>query len=325
MADSRVSSQVAQGQKTVVAVGGVSQFEAESGVHIKRDAPLILTSQDGTTWTEVNLVASAAAHAPIKSVTYGNGRFVAVGGQIVTEEPHWYRTHTVWNSKNGSDWTHHQIEGLQESLGDTVYFKGQFLTIDSTGCLWLSETGAQWQKGPQVDIGYNPRFTVGGDTLLLTGEGDAILASTDGKVWMTHLLGETRNPGLRVTTLLAKGAEVVGLAMYDCCFGEIPGGISYYSFRFDPKNISSFPLIEIENGSFFSSSLSFFNGKYVSAGDKVGTSDNLIHWQVQTVDPSIDFLTLLPFNESLFALAFDRILRTEDATAWSEVYRQQQR
>lgn len=80
----------------------------------------ILTSPDGLHWT----VRAQGADLSLESVTYGGGRFVAVGGRSVGNP----LSSTILTSEDGIDWTRASAP-IDTMLSQVVYGGGQYMAV----------------------------------------------------------------------------------------------------------------------------------------------------------------------------------------------------
>ena len=127
----------------------------------------ILTSSNGTSWTERN----SGTSEPLHGVTYGNGIFVTVGG-----------SGTIITSSNGTSWTQRN-SGTSDSLRDITYGNGIFVTVGGYGIILTSSNGTSWTERnsgtsePLHGVNYGKRLFV------IVGSSRTILTSTDGTSW----------------------------------------------------------------------------------------------------------------------------------------------
>ena len=116
---------------------------------------------------------SSGALPDLNDVTWGNGRFVAVGlqGRILTSPDG-----TAWTARNPGD-------GV-ESLTAVLHFEGRFLAAGAAGVTTSSVDGEAWEPGStgsSADIlGLAHGSGVG---VVAVGRGGAILHSSAGLVW----------------------------------------------------------------------------------------------------------------------------------------------
>jgi hypothetical protein len=114
----------------------------------------------------------------LQAVTWGGGRYVAVGGEWVVV------------SEDGRQWTARQVNGF--GAGDVIWAAGEYLAVGDSG-IWRSAEGLDWTS---VD-GAAPR------NLFRLSHGDGVYVALDryGRAWMTSDLAswssETLGPNLQ--------------------------------------------------------------------------------------------------------------------------------
>src|SRR5690606_31434354 len=92
----------------------------------------VMTSPDGINWTAH---ASANDAAVWNSVTYGNGKFVAVASNG-----------DAMSSSDGETWVYHDT-GLDNAWNGVTYGNGKFVAVAISGTgnrVMTSEDGATW-------------------------------------------------------------------------------------------------------------------------------------------------------------------------------------
>jgi len=174
---------VTYGNGTFVAVGSV--WSENDGQYFAS----ILTSPDGTTWTEQHRVAS---NAYLRCVAYGNGLFVAGGAEYVAPDRH----AIILTSPDGSTWASQSV-GTNTTYGPDkiAYGNGVFVAVGVRRFMGFSiVTGMTSPDGITWSTSFGGRFiysvffangtfvAVGGDC----NEGgcvSAIHTSPDGVTW----------------------------------------------------------------------------------------------------------------------------------------------
>src|ERR1043165_9289752 len=113
----------------------------------------------------------------LSAVSYGNGRFVAVG---------W--NGTILMSVDGIDWVQ-QPSGIQDSLTGIVYGNGKFVAVGST--IWNSSDGVNWVKRFSGDVGsiFLSDVAFGNDLFVAVGGYGTVLTSADGENWVRQDVG----------------------------------------------------------------------------------------------------------------------------------------
>jgi hypothetical protein len=171
----------------------------------------ILTSTDGVTWTRQGPSASS-----LYSVTYAQGMFVAVGGQVLTSSDGlvWTnppspardrlnavtwgggqfvavgRNANIITSTNGTNWAL-RLHGEDTSfLQGVAYGNGRFVAAGQSSAVMTSSNGVswQWQQVPAALWGYpdieDVQFANG--QFVVVGANGFLATSPDGLVWTRH-------------------------------------------------------------------------------------------------------------------------------------------
>jgi len=175
----------------------------------------ILTSSNGTTWTERNSWISEELY----EVTYGNGLFVTVGdkGTILTslDENSWTertsgtsrhlrgvtfgdglfvtvgRSGTILTSSNGTSWKKRNIE-TSEWLSGVTYGNGLFVTVGEDGIILTSSNGTHWKERKSGTSRYLYGVTYGNGLFVTVGSWGNILTSSNGTRWKERKSGTSR-------------------------------------------------------------------------------------------------------------------------------------
>lgn len=96
----------------------------------------IATSPDGVTWTARTLTPSEEGFPPaLSDVTYGEGRFVAVGRTWTSD--------TAWYSDDGINWSLATSGGYGD-WNEVTYANGRFVVVGDSGGIMYSDDGASW-------------------------------------------------------------------------------------------------------------------------------------------------------------------------------------
>ena len=141
----------------------------------------LLTSADQTNWL---LRQSGAIDFSIRSITYGAGQFVGVGGgwrDILRNPGSHYNT--IVTSTDGIVWIQRQA-GTSYMLTDVVYAEGQFVAVGSPDTVITSTDGVNWvQRRSGTQSGFGAIAYGNGQ---FVAAGDSIVSSTDGVTWIEH-------------------------------------------------------------------------------------------------------------------------------------------
>ncbi len=296
--------------KQLIVVGGL-QNAGE-----KRRAALLMTSENDGQWTAIKLPPSPSA--PLKAIAYGKGKFVAVGGEIVTAEPTWFKSHVIFTSSDGASWKSSEIPNFDSFFDDLVFFKDRFIAIDSEGYIWLSIDGSDWKKQNKLEIGFRPKFTSIPEKLIVTGEGNALFMSEDGETWKSFSVGEDPR-SLRITAVASLKKEIYGILYFDCCFGEMPENNQTFWFNLGVDSAAA--LHEVLPKGMFISALSVFKNGFVGlSGDKIVTSPDLQNWNSTEFTSGLNFQKVLVTDAGIYVLESNHVLFSSDAKTWKTIY-----
>jgi triacylglycerol esterase/lipase EstA (alpha/beta hydrolase family) len=144
----------------------------------------IVTSTDAVNWTEIDFTGSIYS---LDAITYGNGRFVAVGfaGGYAA---------TILTSEDGLNWTQ-QIAGTTDDCQAVCYGNGQFVISGNPGLILTSPDGITWTNRGSITQGQLPGIAYGNGTYVSVGYAPgfyyvgAAFSSADGITWNSHLFG----------------------------------------------------------------------------------------------------------------------------------------
>jgi len=146
------------------------------------DNGTILTSPDGTTWTQrTSPPGPFGARVHLYDVTYGNGLFVTVGGD----------NGTILTSPDGTTWAKRNSGTSEEFLG-VAYGNGIFLTIGLNGNILISPDGTTWTEGSyenSYSYGFFKAATYGNGLFVTVSKNGAIQTSPDGTTWTERTSG----------------------------------------------------------------------------------------------------------------------------------------
>ena len=176
-------SGVTSGPQGFVAVGGFWPLLST----------VIVTSPDGIIWTSRDSgITNNFITDPRRmlAVTYGNGRYVAVGatGSIVT-------------SLNAANWTPISEEPTTNHLGAIIFTNGGFLAVGTSGVTLKSVTGTAWTQVTTGITNTLRAITYANGTYVVVGDGGVIATSTDGNTW-------------------SRARSDVTTALYGVCYGN---------------------------------------------------------------------------------------------------------
>ena len=142
------------------------------------DSGTILTSSDGTTWT--NRRDTSVTTEDLYGVTYANGTFVTVGDNIIL------------SSSDGTTWT--SRSSVSGALFNTVnYGNGTFVAVGQSGIIYTSSDGITWTSRTSGTSEHIWGIASGNGIFVAVGYSGTILTSPDGTTWTSRTSGTTNN------------------------------------------------------------------------------------------------------------------------------------
>jgi hypothetical protein len=253
----------------------------------------------------------------IKSVAYGNGTFVAVGGEWIS-----LTTLTGENWFSRSRGTGNYLEGVFFGQGQfyaggiEVGFQGAY----TSALIYASDDGIVWSGRARIELpGINNSFvsiTQGGGTLVAVGGSGRIATSQDGTVWVDRLsptnvtyrsvaYGNGRFVAVALATaiesqdgitwsLRSLPAKLLGISFGSGLFVGVGGNgailTSETGENWTPRDSGTTNhLLAVVHG----------NGVFVAVGKVVLSSTNGIDWTPHPV-PSTDYLTSVAYGGGSF-------------------------
>lgn len=145
--------------------------------------PILMHSPDGRTFT---LSTQSLADVPLRSVAFGNGTFVAVGGELFSAPgaSEFQESSTILFSADGATWQ--EAAGIPtEALTGVAFGNGGFVAVGRSGGTYSSVDGATFSKGPVLTS--SPFFqgiVFGAGVFVAYGEGNTAFVSPDGAAFM---------------------------------------------------------------------------------------------------------------------------------------------
>lgn len=141
--------------------------------------PILMHSTDGRSYT---VSTQSLADVPLRSVVFGNGMFVAVGGELfsVAGQSGFQESSTILFSADGTTWK--EAAGIPtEALMGIAFGNGVFVALGQHGGTYSSTDGATFSKGPVLTS--SPFFqgiVFGAGTFVAYGEGNSVFVSPNG-------------------------------------------------------------------------------------------------------------------------------------------------
>ncbi len=133
----------------------------------------ILSSTDGSNWTEVN-INDNISNIYLKSVIYANGVYVAVGSDD-----------TILTSNDGTNWVKDNLTTTMD-LQDVTYGAGKFIAVGYSSTVLISSDGFNWEAASQSTPNNSWIQSVthdGSEFVALDFFGSKIYTSENGDSW----------------------------------------------------------------------------------------------------------------------------------------------
>lgn len=193
-------------------------------------------SEDGINWTEIEDLASGT----IKSMTYGNGKFVGVTFS------------TLVYSEDGINWT--KIENSTVSNAVIAYGDGKFVAIDDA-YIYNSEDGINWNNVGEHGVFGNIRCITYGNGKFVAGATQSTIGvSENGINWSFN----------KIETGSAVSSAFSAIAYGKGKFVALDNNWFYHAYSEDGINWTRIEDLVIKGSSRVSSNMTYGNGKFVA-------------------------------------------------------------
>ena len=147
-----------------VAVGSMTEIDRRVSGGYREISGVVMRSTDGATWTEPSMVDGTNT---LRGVTWGDGRFVVVGGRPDGG--------TIHHSADGLRWTAASGVSVADLLNGVTWGGGRFVAVGglTDGTIHHSADGAAWTAASGVDEGTGAFYGVawGGGRFVAVGSG----------------------------------------------------------------------------------------------------------------------------------------------------------
>jgi predicted RecA/RadA family phage recombinase len=257
-------------------------------------------AQVGIDWT----IRTSASDNSWRSVTYGNGLFVAVSSDGSGDR--------VMTSPDGINWTS-QTSAADKSWQSVTYGNGLFVAVGSYGGVMTSPNGINWTSRTDPANNSWRSVTFGNDLFVAVsedGSGNRVMTSPDGINWTIQTstadnlwYGVTYGNGLFVAVAANSNIDKVMTS---------PDGISW-SNRAAPNNAWN--------------SVTYGNELFVAvaqtgSGTRVMTSPDGINWTTRTSAANNNWSSVTFGNDLFVAVSFNngtgnRIMTSPDGINWT--------
>jgi hypothetical protein len=137
--------------------------------------PLIASSPDGVTWT-LHDAPPTTDYSYLESVSYGDGRFVAMGAGNNPPRP------LLYTSEDGIEWTAQPVPFQSYERLERFEFSGGVFLASGHWTVWKSLDGIQWTAHP-APFRFDD-FAFGDGRFVGVGWFGTIAVSADGETWI---------------------------------------------------------------------------------------------------------------------------------------------
>ena len=295
------------------------------------DGGHVVTSTDGITWQKVD----SGTTYQLGAVSYGNGRFVAVGAAAGGGVPVYSDNGLDWSSGNntgcnlsgmvfdgndflavgtwgnacvarstdGVNWTKSN-PGLDERLYDVTHANGRYVVVGQNGLIATSEDGVSWTPRESWTTGFLSGVTHGPDGFLAVGQSGPVIMSPDGEEWQQVY----PEPGEGLKDILHDGERFVAVGEKGTLMNSIDGA-QWTRSLVGAETLHAI-ILHADVG-------------YLAAG-AAGTllwSDDLVNWETRTTGVSQDLYDLIR-GGGLYLLVGEggTLLTSVDGASWDEQF-----
>jgi hypothetical protein len=262
---------IAYGNNLIVAVG---------------DSCWILSSSDGITWT--NLEYNLYPKNTLYSITYGNGKFVAVGFDMIL------------TSTDGVNWTRITL-GTPGTFSSVIFSNDLFVAAGENGIILTLSDGITWtlrNSSPWRNI-FSLTYT--NNQFIAISNGNATLSSPDGFTWTEQFI----YPTYLFRSIIYVNNQIIVVG--DSGIIETSSdGTTWTEQQSGTKD----GLVSIAYG----------NGQYIAVGNggKVIASNDGIYWSNKTSGTTESFILLIYGNDEFMTIGNrGTILTSPDGISWT--------
>jgi hypothetical protein len=141
----------------------------------------------GLSWVHVQRLTEMPAaddEFNLRSITFANGLFVAVGHKILT-------------SPDGKTWTERTNPGI-EWFGGVQYGNGRFVAAGGSGVSAYSDDGMTWTAGGHQIQSAVRNLAFGNGVFMAASDNQDWFNSTNGEMWILDSAGHPKDPGSNI-------------------------------------------------------------------------------------------------------------------------------
>jgi hypothetical protein len=161
---------------------------------------LIVISTDAINWTFLD--GAVDARYSLRAITFGAGRFVAVGG-----------THLgyAFSSVDGISWSVTELPKLSFIPAGVVFGNGRFVAAGGEGMVDVSTDGVNWMRATPSGARWNAQSVSYAQGHFLVVVQDGVLSSRDGTKWIRDFLQSPPTGGIQGIAYNTGNYVTVGL------------------------------------------------------------------------------------------------------------------
>jgi hypothetical protein len=172
---------VTHGNGRFVAVGNVATYT--EGLGAPDNEPFVVSSTDGAAWTRHD---AGLPRLELTDVAFGNGLFVAVGGEKFTDN----ERSLILTSPDGESWTE-VTSPTTEEFERVTFGDGVFMALTWDGSAFLSNDGETFTPGGELNDDLTPGgLAFGAGTFVAHGYNPKVSLSTSGQAFVSATVPE---------------------------------------------------------------------------------------------------------------------------------------
>jgi len=191
----------------------------------------VLFSDNGHDWVDRSIVGVSE----FKAVTYGEGKFIAVGKASDNSD-------VIYSSEDGETWNKVTTAAPSKQLYGIDYGAGMFVACGVTGYLYVSEDGVTWEpKTAPDDTGAATFITIayGAGQFYIGGTSETILISSNGSDFSKEIKGGSAKS---VTSIAVGNGKAIavgtsGLLLTASAIPPVSSNASLANFQISPGSL----------------------------------------------------------------------------------------
>jgi hypothetical protein len=294
---------VTHGAGRFVAVG-YEQDVRDGNLELLSFRPMLMSSADGASWTRHD---GALPQSPLQDVAFGNGVFVAVGGNL------WPGTEPrpiALSSADGMTWTDIDIP-TTEPLRHVTFGGGLFVMVANDGQTFVSTDGTTFTPAGVPTEGYRINgITFGAGRFVAWGWNQGVFVSPDSQTYTSAPIAVDE-----MRCMHFFGGQFQGVGIVSSGADEQPTITSFLVSSMTGDTWSQ------GLGSFPCTGLAESNGVVVSgSGDQLfRSSDGKTFTAVYSVPKRGERLDVAASGDRFVAVGIDEIETSSDGQTWSAI------